>query len=115
MSRKSIQASYVGLMFFGLFLSACDVFRTKPLGLMMTRNEGPPEYRKGWEDGCKTGIAMMGNSYEKSFYKFTQDPNMITDKVYYQAWKNAFSYCNNYTLRWSHDPLDATTNIDPIQ
>jgi hypothetical protein len=76
---------------------------------------GPPEYQKGWEDGCESGIGMTGNSFYKNFYKFRQDPTMTTNKMYYQTWKNAFSYCNNYLLKWSYDPIDQPENMDPIK
>lgn len=97
-------------------LSACansdNIFRPKPLGLVDTM-PGPPEYSKGWKDGCHTGMATMSNSYYQTFYHFKQDPYLTTNKMYYQAWKDSYAYCRQYVLKWTHESIDSPENIDP--
>lgn len=70
----------------------------KPYALDLTPPAGPPEYEIGWTDGCESG----SNSYANDFYKLTraftfrQDPKLRNNRMYYQAWKDAFLYCAIY-------------------
>ena len=59
----------------------------------------PEVYKKGWVDGCKTGISMYGNTMLKTFYSFTLNPELRSDKTYNRIWHNARSYCRSYTNR----------------
>ena len=100
-------------------LNACvgqifsDDSKMAPIPFKMTRpdpNKGSPEYLKGWDDGCKTGLSTMITGYYKSFYQFKQDPYMTSNATYYKAWKDAYGYCKNYAFRFSWDSLDRTGN-----
>lgn len=73
--------------------------------------DGPPDYKSGWNDGCETGLATMTSNYYKTFYKFKQDPKMIHNKMYYQAWKDSYTYCRQYMFRWVLWKLD---NREPL-
>ncbi|MCD6034977.1 MAG: hypothetical protein K0R63_718 [Rickettsiales bacterium] len=62
---------------------------------------GTATFRKGWEEGCHTGLATMTTDYYKSFYTFEQDPYMINNSEYYEAWKDAYTYCRQYAFKWT--------------
>jgi hypothetical protein len=67
----------------------------KPYSLDLTPPEGPFEYEQGWTDGCESGMNAYSNDFYKSLntFELRQDPNLRTNKMYYQAWKDAFLYC----------------------
>ncbi len=54
---------------------------------------GPPEYQKGFTDGCESGYSGYANNFNKLFYTWKQDPELTTNNVYYQMWKDAYAYC----------------------
>lgn len=62
--------------------------------------EGSEMFRKGWSDGCETGMSAYGNGRYRAAYSFTQDPNLIDNMEYYRAWKDGQVYCRWYTFRW---------------
>ena len=96
-----------------LLLSGCDtVTHPKPSGII-TSMPGPPNYTKGWEDGCFTGMGTYANSYYSTFYHFRQDPHMTTNQMYYQAWKDAYAYCRIYVLNWTFQTVDNPDPTDP--
>lgn len=101
------------LVFFALIalnFSAC--VKPKPFKMAGTP-DGPPQFQRGWEDGCESGMATESNTYYKSFYKFKQDPYAVTDPMYYGAWFDAFRYCRDYVDKWTFDALDAPSITDP--
>ncbi len=57
---------------------------------------GSAEYEKGWKQGCESGLSGMTNSFYQSFYVFKQDNSMLTNEVYYKAWKDSYDYCKGY-------------------
>lgn len=59
-----------------------------------------PDYQLGWEHGCKSGYSAYGNSFYKTFYKFTQDRTMLRNPIYYKAWTDALAYCRAYINRY---------------
>lgn len=67
----------------------------KPYSLDLTPPDGPFEYEEGWSDGCETGMAAYGNNFMKLFkaFELKQNPKLRNNKMYYQAWKDAFLYC----------------------
>lgn len=75
-------------------------YKPRPWGLGGPPADAPEAYKKGWNDGCDTGLSEFAGSYYKSFYKFTQDVKMVDDPVYYQVWKAAEQYCKHYTYKW---------------
>ncbi len=85
-----------------LLLSACGDF--KPVSNIYDLPyayppNAPPEYKAGWEHGCKTGFSSMGNLFIKTFYKFTQDENMRRNPSYMRAWIDSFDYCRSVVNR----------------
>lgn len=90
---------------FGTF-SPNSIFAPKPFRMGKPDKNADPIYTKGWNDGCQTGMSTMIQGYYKSFYKYAQDPELVEDKMYYQAWKDSYTYCRQYAFRMSWDPID---------
>ncbi len=94
-----------------LMLSACSSKLGGPKAFGMGDvPDGPPDFQEGWRDGCKTGMGTMAPNYYKTFYKFTQNTHKIQNKMYYQAWKDAYTYCRQYTFRftlWKFDAVES--------
>jgi hypothetical protein len=73
----------------------------QPASLDLTPPPGPPEYTKGWSDGCESGA----NAYSNNFYKMVKafdyryDASLRKNKMYTQVWKDAFIYCSIYWER----------------
>ncbi|MEM7617232.1 MAG: hypothetical protein AAF195_02495 [Pseudomonadota bacterium] len=63
--------------------------------------EGSKEFKLGWEHGCHTGLSTMVTSGYKTFYSFEQDPTMTQNADYYKAWKDAYTYCRQYSFKWT--------------
>lgn len=57
---------------------------------------GSDEYKQGWTEGCESGMSGMTNSFYQSFYVFKQDNQLLTNEVYYKAWKDSYDYCKGY-------------------
>jgi len=80
---------------------------TKPYSLDLTPPEGPPIYEQGWSEGCESGLA----SYSGNFYKFIrvydykQDARLRTNKMYYQAWQDAYVYCAIYIMNVTNEGI----------
>lgn len=70
----------------------------KPYSLDLTPPEGPAEYERGWSDGCESGMHAYSNNFMKALrsFEFRQDPKLRGNKMYYQAWKDAYLYCAIY-------------------
>lgn len=78
-----------------------------PAGLGKPAENGSEEYKMGWADGCETGLSTMVTGYYKSFYFFKQNSNMVENPEYYKAWKDSYTYCRQYSFRYSWDSFDA--------
>jgi len=61
-------------------------------------SEGPEEYKQGWRDGCETGMAAYGNMRYKAIYQFKQDQNLTGNPIYYNAWRQSYTYCRYHLL-----------------
>ena len=81
------------------------ILKPTPLGMGKVP-DGHPIFQAGWNDGCETGLGTMSSNFYKTFYKYKQDPKMIMNKMYYQAWKDAYTYCRQYMFRWTLWKLD---------
>lgn len=64
--------------------------------------EGPTEFKLGWKDGCQTGISVTANAFQRHFYTFVQNEELANkpDRVYYKAWKTAYTYCHRYVFQY---------------
>lgn len=69
-----------------------------PYSMDLDPPPGPPEYQKGWKDGCESGLSAYGGQVEKflKVHKLKRDPTLQDNKMYYQVWKDAFLYCTLY-------------------
>jgi hypothetical protein len=95
------------VLLFVMFLSACTtpagkdgmiVNAMKPMPWIFKQmpEHAPEEYKKGWKEGCESGLASMTNDYYKTFYTFKQDAGLIKNEIYYKAWKDTFNFCRHY-------------------
>jgi hypothetical protein len=87
-------------------LGGKNPFAPKPFRMGGPGGGGTVEFRKGWDDGCETGMSTMVTDYYKTFYGFKQDPYMIMNDEYYKAWNDAYTYCRHYAFRstlWTWD------------
>ena len=103
---------YIALMILIGCLTACtgkdgtfDV--SKPYSLDLTPPEGPFEYTEGWSDGCESGMSAYGNNFYKLLkaHQLKMNPELRKNRMYYQAWKDAFLYCAVYLEAVNSDPL----------
>lgn len=114
-------------LLFSLFLiftlAACNNFeggnfnRTMPWKPtnMPPLPKGSPEFTKGWEDGCVSGMGAYGSDVYKSLYKWTRDETLAaTNIVYYKAWKDSYNYCRHFLQTWSK-PVDAPEGLLPVE
>lgn len=79
-------------------ISGCKHYHSKiglgrPASSAMTIEYGSPTFRQGYQDGCASGYSGYGNNFNKFFFTWKQDPALLNDPVYYQIWKDAYSYC----------------------
>jgi hypothetical protein len=89
-------------------LSGCyhapDVLKPMPWIFNMMPKDAPNTYKRGWKDGCESGMANMTNSFYRKFYTFRQEKSLRDDATYYKAWKDTYNFCRHYaygTLRES--------------
>jgi hypothetical protein len=113
----AIKRIYI-LLLFGLLTVSCrgQVFSETsrlapwPSGMGKPPETAPVNYKEGWYDGCYTGLSTMNKQIYKSFYGYKQNYSKISDEIYYQAWKDAYTYCRQYSFRFTWDPLDRKRN-----
>jgi hypothetical protein len=67
----------------------------KPIPFYWTVPDGPPEYVRGYNDGCDSGIGAAGGIWYKYWYGFRRDPVMLDNPLYKQGWNEGFSYCRS--------------------
>ncbi len=97
-----------------IFISSCrgQVFSEKsrfaplPAGMTYPPKDSPPDYLEGWYDGCYTGLSTMNQQIYKSFYGYKQNFRKADNILYYQAWRDAYTYCRQYSFRYTWGPLD---------
>ena len=89
-----------------------NFYKPRPAGMGGPPKDAPVNYRTGWEDGCETGMSTMVLGYYKSFYKYKIDVKMKDDPAYYKAWKDAYTYCRQYTFRYTWFALDNYTGAE---
>ena len=68
---------------------------TKPVSLNTNAPDGPYNYRKGWEDGCETGLASNNTRLHLFIgsHKFTLDKQLRHDNLYSKAWNYGYNHC----------------------
>jgi len=91
----------------GAIFSDDSIFAPKPLKMGdVDRKKGSKDYVEGWDHGCKTGLSTMVSGYYKSFYKYKIDPYRVSNAEYYKAWRDGYTYCRQYSFRYSWDAWD---------
>lgn len=98
----------------GQIFSSESIFAPTPARMGKPDKNAPEEYTKGWDDGCKTGLSTMVHGYYKSFYAYKQDPELANNAMYYKAWKDAYTYCRQYSFRYIWAPMDNTWANGPL-
>ncbi len=90
-------------------LSGCydapDKLKPMPWIFNMMPKDAPNNYKRGWKDGCESGLGNMTNAMYKTFYTFKQDAKLREDSTYYTSWKTSYNFCRHYaygTLRESN-------------
>ena len=58
--------------------------------------DAPNDFKRGWKDGCESGMSGMTNTAYKTFYSFKQDPNLRSKPMYYKTWKDTYTFCRHY-------------------
>jgi hypothetical protein len=91
------------LVIVALNISACAgsaIDLTKPVTLNTNPPEGPFEYKKGWSDGCRSGIAATNTAVYMTFgvNQYTLDTDLRYNKLYNTAWRYAYNHCG-YSMK----------------
>ena len=117
MKRVMIQSGrIVTLLALVVMLTACprskvfsskSMFAPRPPTMGKGAENAPAEYKQGWNDGCETGMSTMNMNIYKNFYGYKQDISMMNNPLYYKAWKDAYTYCRQYTFRFMWYPYDS--------
>ena len=72
----------------------------QPLTMDMKVPDGPPEFKAGWHDGCKSGLGMrsFANAYVYQDKRSAEFGSGVYqhDQTYNSAWSNAFFVCATY-------------------
>lgn len=102
-----------------LSLSACglgggEVRPLYPPWLPPPPEGGPQEFQEGWRDGCDTGLAAHGTDIYRTAFGFTQNPSLVLNPAYYQAWKDAENFCRTYIFEYSVRSFDIHCSLDGL-
>jgi hypothetical protein len=91
-----------------LLLTSCynnpNFFKPAPWLFKQMPNDAPNKYKRGWIDGCESGLSSMTSTTYKTFYSFKQDAELRKDATYYRIWKDTYDFCRHYiygTIRQS--------------
>ena len=74
----------------------------QPITLDLTVPDGPPEYKAGWHNGCRTGLGSIKYFANSQVYSDPDGTDFGSgiyqhDKVYQTAWGHGFFACNIHT------------------
>jgi hypothetical protein len=71
----------------------------QPITMDMNVPDGPPEFKAGWRDGCRSGLAN-GSFLNSSVYLTEKGASFSSiyrdDAKYRSAWGNAYWVCMTY-------------------
>ena len=68
---------------------------------------GSKQMLSGIRDGCDSAHSSRGNSMYRSFFTFTQSPELIEDDEYYDAWYRGYIYCFHIINRNAFGSIDS--------
>jgi len=75
-------------------ISSCTWFY-HPATLELDVPDGPPEYKAGWYDGCRSGLSTKKHFANSFIYDETFGSGIYQhDPVYQSAWISGFLVCN---------------------
>lgn len=58
-------------------------------------------FKRGWIDGCETGISVTSNRLQRHFYRFKQNYYLANNNTeYYTAWKTSYTFCQRYVVQY---------------
>jgi hypothetical protein len=73
----------------------------QPITMDLKVPDGPPEFKAGWHNGCKSALGMrnFANSYVYQNKGSAEFGNGVYqhDQTYNSAWSNAFFVCATYS------------------
>jgi hypothetical protein len=73
----------------------------QPITMDLKVPDGPPEFKAGWHNGCKSALGMrnFANSYVYQNKGSAEFGNGVYqhDQTYNSAWSNAFFVCSTYS------------------
>jgi hypothetical protein len=72
----------------------------QPITLRMTVPDGPPEFKAGWQAGCKTALGMGKNFANAWVYGGADFGSGVYqhDPVYQSAWSTAYFNCVTHAM-----------------
>lgn len=72
-----------------------NMMPVRPIRDVEFKGNVSPDFKKGWEDGCETGMSAGSNTFYKMFYRSNAVDGwkMTRSKDYQAAWNNSFWYC----------------------
>lgn len=72
--------------------------QVKPVAWMFKQmpDNAPNNYKRGWIDGCESGLSSMTNTYYKTYYSFKMEPELRKDPTYYRTWQDTYHFCRHY-------------------
>ena len=104
---------YLIIIFSLLTLSGCynAPDPVKPLSWLFKQmpEDAPNLYKIGWKDGCESGLSSMTSTAYKTFYSFKQDSKLRRNPVYYNTWKDTYTFCRHYvygTIRQTNQRMN---------
>lgn len=108
MTKNRFYAKYALFILLAISLTGCVdperftnfLWKPKPAFIGKAPENATPEYKKGWKEGCESGLATYSNYYYKTFYHFTHDPKLLDHPKYSKAWTDSFNYCRAYVNRY---------------
>ena len=96
------------IIIFFILLNACrmpDNFGFfQPVTMDLRVPDGPAEFKAGWHDGCKSGLAGRSflNSYVYQNNRSAEFGNGVYqhDSLYNSSWSTAFYVCSTYSTNF---------------
>jgi len=79
----------------------------QPITLDMTVPDGPPEYKAGWHNGCRTALGSSKYFANGRVYEDKEGTDFGSgiyqhDKVYQTSWGHGFFACNIHSAVFTH-------------
>lgn len=89
---------------------SCSKYIITPAQIKLPKY-GSEQLLSGIRDGCDSAHSSRGNSLYRTFFTFTQQPELISDDEYYDAWYRGYIYCFHIINRNAFGTIDSA--IEP--